>query len=204
MAAPQITRFSMTGDLDEAVAAISADRSGGALTVLFASAAHDLAELGRELTSHGVGRVIGAATGRVIGAHGFGAEGISGFHLPAERFVAADTVLENVAGIGLPALRARVHELKLELANRSVGSLEHRFALLLVDAESRCEERLAAVLGMELNGMPLIGGSAGDLYFNPLGHLPGSTRLLHREGATRGAAILCLVASAIAGDCLLP
>ena len=105
-------------------------------------------------------------------------------------------MLENVAGIGLPALRARVHELKLELANRSVGSLEHRFALLLVDAESRCEERLAAVLGMELSGVPLIGGSAGDLYFNPLGHLPGSTRLLHREGATRGSAILCLVASA--------
>ena len=192
----QIKRFQVLGDTAATAASIAAGSRNSALTVLFASAAHDLAELGRELTSHGVGRVIGAATGRVIGAHGFGAEGISGFHLPAERFVAADTVLENVAGIGLPALRARVHELKLELANRSVGSLEHRFALLLVDAESRCEERLAAVLGMELSGVPLIGGSAGDLYFNPLGHLPGSTRLLHREGATRGSAILCLVASA--------
>jgi hypothetical protein len=67
---------------------------------------------------------------------------------------------------------------------------------LLVDAESRCEERLAAVLGMELNGVPLIGGTVGDLYFNPLGHAPGSTRLLHRGTPKRGAAILCMVASA--------
>jgi hypothetical protein len=144
----------------------------------------------------GVSRVIGASTGRIISANGFEAGGVTGFHLPAGRFESADTVLEDVAGMGLPELRARVRQLRLELSRGAGGALAHRFALLLVDAESRCEERLAAVLGMELNGVPLIGGSAGDLYFNPLGHPPGSTRLLHHGSAKRGAAVLCLIASA--------
>ena len=43
---------------------------------------------------------------------------------------------------------------------------------------------------------PVSGGSAGDLYFNPLGHPHGSATLLHRNAPQRGAAILCLVASA--------
>ena len=196
MATQAITRFSMIGGVGETVAAMAAGRNDGALTVVFATADHDLAELGRELALRGVNRVIGASTGRTIGANGFQPSGIAGFHLPAGRFAAADTVLEDVAGMGLPELRARVHQLRLELGLAAGGSLAHRFALLFVDAESRCEERLAAVLGMELNGMPLIGGSAGDLYFNPLGHPAGSTRLLYHDSAKRGAAILCLVASA--------
>ena len=84
------------------------------------------------------------------------AAGVSGFHLPAGRFAAADVVLEDVAGMGLPEVRAHVRELRLELARNAGPELTHCFALLLVDAESRCEERLAAVLGMELNGVPLI------------------------------------------------
>jgi hypothetical protein len=196
MATQEIVRFSMTGDLREAAAAMAEGRSGGALTVVFATADHDLAALGRELALRGVNRVIGASTGRTIGANGFQPSGIAGFHLPAGRFAAADTVLEDVAGMGLPELRARAQKLRLELGLAAGGSHAHRFALLFADAESRCEERLAAVLGMELNGIPLIGGSAGDLYFNPLGHPAGSTRLLYHGSAKRGAAILCLVASA--------
>ena len=195
-AAQTIRCFRASGDTAAVAAAIAAERGDSALTMVFASTVHDLAALGRELAQRGVHRVIGASTGRVIGAAGFEPVGISGFHLPAGRFATADTVFEDVAGMGLPELRARVHQLQLDLGPGPDGSLPHRFALLLVDAESRCEERLAAVLGMELNGMPLIGGSAGDLYFNPLGHPPGSTRLLYHGSAKRGAAILCLVASA--------
>jgi hypothetical protein len=191
----RIARFRCSGDPVATAAAIAADSADSALTVIFASA-HDLAALGRELAARGIMRVIGAATGRIIGADGFETSGVSGFHLPAGRFAAADVVLKDVAGMGLPEVRAHVRELRLELARRAGPSLTHCFGLLLVDAESRCEERLAAVLGMELNGVPLIGGSAGDLYFNPLGHPRGSTTLLHRNAPQRGAAILSLVASA--------
>ena len=192
----KITRFRVTGDTAVVARAIAAAHDGSALTVVFATTDHDLAAIGVDLAARGVNRVIGAATGRIISGEGFEPRGVTGFHLPAGRFAAADTLLEDVAGMGLPELRARVHQLRLELGSGPGGAFEHRFALLLVDAESRCEERLAAVLGMELNGVPLIGGSAGDLYFNPLGHPPGSTRLLYHGSAKRGAAILCLVASA--------
>jgi hypothetical protein len=191
----KIARFRSSGDPAATAAVIAADSADSALTVIFASA-HDLAALGRELAARGIKNVIGAATGRIIGADGFEAAGVSGFHLPAGRFAAADAVLEEVAGMGLPEVRAHVRELRLQLARTAGPELKHCFALLLVDAESRCEERLAAVLGMELNGVPLIGGSAGDLYFNPLGHPHGSTTLLHRNAPQRGAAILSLVASA--------
>ena len=191
-----IVRFHSIGDTAAAAEAIAADGGDAALTMVFASAAHDLKQLGRELAARGVRRAIGASTGRIISAQGFEPYGITGFHLPSGRFATADTMLDDVAGMGLPELRARVHQLRLELNGGAGAAFEHRFALLLVDAEARCEERLAAVLGMELNGVPLIGGSAGDLYFNPLGHPPGSTRLLYHGGAARGAAMLCLVASA--------
>ena len=195
-ASQSISRFHATGEEAEVATAIAAGSAYSALTVVFASAAHDLAALGSVLEARGVKRVIGAATGRIIGAQGIADRGVTGFHLPAGRFESADTVLEDVAGMGLPQLRERVRDLTLEIARGPGASLAHRFALLLVDAESRCEERLAAVLGMELNGVPLIGGTVGDLYFNPLGHPPGSTRLLHRGAAKPGAAILCLLASA--------
>jgi hypothetical protein len=196
-ATKKIACFHASGDPVASAAAIAAGSADSALTVIFASAAHDLAAIGRELAARGVNRVVGAAAGRIISARGFETTGLAGFHLPAGRFASADRVLKDVAGMGLPELRASVRELRLQLARGAGASLPHRFALLFVDAESRCEERLAAVLGMELNGVPLIGGSAGDLYFNPLGHPPGSTRLLHQSGAQRGAAILCLVASAM-------
>jgi hypothetical protein len=194
--AQRIASFRSTGDTSDAAEAVAADCGDSALTLLFASADHDFEALGRDLAKRGVNRVIGACTGRIISGHGFEPGGVAGFHLPAGRFATADTLFEDVAGMGLPELRARVHRLRLELGAGAGADLAHRFALLLVDAEARCEERLAAVLGMELNGVPLIGGSAGDLYFNPLGHPPGSTRLLYHGGAKRGAAVLCLVASA--------
>ena len=191
-----VRTFHSWAEMPEAAAAIAAGSANSVLAFVFAAGSHDLAALGRELVARGVTRVIGAATGRIISAQGFAARGVAGFHLPAGRFAGADTLLEDVAAMGLPQLRSRVRELVADLGRAAGRSLPHRFALLLVDAESRCEERLAAVLGMELNGVPLIGGTVGDLYFNPLGHPAGSTRLLHRGVPQRGAAILCLIASA--------
>jgi hypothetical protein len=194
--ADSIHPFRSSGGTAAVADAVAAGRTAGATTILFASTSQDLTALGRELACRGVDRVIGAAAGRVIGADGFAADGVAGFHLPPHRFATADTLLEDPAGMALPELRSRVQRLRREFDGIRAGALQHCFAILLADAESRCEERLAGVLGMELNGMPLIGGSAGDLYFNPLGHPPGSTRLLYHGEAKRAAAILCLVASA--------
>ena len=193
-----IVRFSAVGhesDVADIIAA-TGDGTPRALTAVFASADYDLAELAAQLRRRGVRRIIGAVTGRVIGSDGFTASGAVGFHLPVDRFAAADTVFDDAAGITLPELRRRAQELRMQLESGPGAGMPHRFALLLVDAESRSEERLAAVLGMELNGVPLIGGSAGDLYFNPLGHASGRACLLRNGEVGRGAAVLCMVASA--------
>jgi len=52
-----------------------------------------------------------------------------------------------------------------------------------------------AALGMEFAGLPIVGGSAGDVYFNPTAHPPGSKRLLYKDRAVHNAAVFCLVAS---------
>lgn len=189
-----ITRFQFAGGAEQCALALASSGDAPELTVLFASPSVDLSRLATLLPSRIGERIIGASSSRVFGNAGFAASGVTGFHLPKGRFTAVDTVLEDVATIGLPELRDRVRALRDDLAARRPAS-DHRFALLLVDAEARSEERLAAVLGMELTGIPLIGGSAGDLYFNPLGHPPGSTRLLHGGVARRGAAILVLISS---------
>ncbi len=190
-----IVRFHESGRIGVVAAKISPGAAASALTVLFASPDYDLTELGAALIANGAGRVVGAIAGRVIGERGIKPRGVSGFHLPSGRFAASDTLIEDAATIGLPEVREHVHRLVGALDRSAGGGFAHRFALLLVDAEARCEERLVAVLGMALIGVPLIGGSAGNLYFNPLGAAPGGNRILHNRRAYKGAAVLCLVAT---------
>jgi hypothetical protein len=194
VSSPTIRAFRATGSIGTVAQAIATERAPGTLSIVFASTDYDLSALGAELKRLKADRVLGAATGRIISAQGFKPDGIAGVHLPPGRFAAVDTLFKDVASMALPELRARVQGLRREL-DHIAADRAHRFAVLLVDAETRCEERLAGVLGMELSGVPLIGGSAGDLYFNPLGHPPGSTRLLFGNQGRRSAAVLCLVAS---------
>jgi hypothetical protein len=197
MTAPPIVRLATAsaGDVREALAGTDAQ----GLTVLFATTDVELGALGRALVRDGR-RVVGAATGRVIGSRGFAAHGVAGFHLPGGRFTVAETLIEDAAAFGPPDARDLVRGLRARLA---ACTQPVRFALLLVDADVRCEERLIAALGMELSGIPIVGGSAGDLYFNPAGHGPGTTRILYHGRVLAGAAVLCLVAgdSPVAAYC---
>ena len=179
-----------------AASAISAqlpDRDG--FTALFCTSQYDLGHLGEALCAAGHDHVVAAATSRAIGPAGILKEGISGFHLPAGRFKVADVLIDRVAGFHLPDAREVVHALLRCLSEANESEWPHRFAMLFVDAEPRCEERLVAALGTELGGVPLIGGSAGDLYFNPLRQGVSSTRVLHRGRAVRGGAVFSIIAS---------
>jgi hypothetical protein len=159
-------------------------------TVLFCSTHYDLGKLGRALDAAGRTRVVAAATGRAIGRDGFLAEGITGFHLPAGRFKVAEALIKSTAAFGLPDARELVRSLRARLAR--TRNMQHLFGMLLVDAEPRGEERLIATLGTELGGVPIVGGSAGDVYFNPAGIRAPS--ILFGRRAYRGAAVFCLVA----------
>jgi len=174
--------------------------AGGALThnglnVLFVTTAYDLEKLGRILTRRGIRRVIGAVTGCSFGPEGFLRHGITGFSLPSPRFTAVDMLIEDVDQFGLPDAQKVARAAREKLKRLHPETPHALFGLIMVDAEACCEERLVAALGMEFAGMPLVGGSAGDVYFNPAVHPPGSKRLLYQGRAARNAAIFCLVAS---------
>lgn len=181
-------------DEGRAAAEIVAQSGGAAgFTVLFCCTNYDLRKLGQALHARGQSRVIAAATSRAIGTDGFLSEGLSGFRLPAGRFKVADALIEDIRRFGLPDARALVRGLRARLERGRNSRLPNLFAMLLVDAEPRCEERLIASLGTELGGVPIVGGSAGDTYFNPAGQT-GAPRVLYGRRALRGAAVLTLVA----------
>ncbi len=175
----------------EDIAAAIAGTDG--ITVLFATTEYDLGRLGKALARRGIRRTLGAATGCAIGVDGFLDRGVAGFHLPSSRFEAIDVAIENVGEFGLPDARKLGAALRERLRRRDAPDRQAAFGFVLVDAEARCEERLIAAIGTEFAGLPLVGGSAGDLFFKPLGQPLGATRLLHRNRAMRNAAVLCLV-----------
>jgi hypothetical protein len=179
----------------EAAAQVVAESPGDAddFTVLFCCTHYDLRKLGSALHATGRTRVIAAATSRAIGTDGFLSAGLTGFSLPASRFKVAAAPIEDIRQFGLPDARELVRTLRARLERGRQSRLPHLFAMLLVDAEPRCEERLIASLGTELGGVPIVGGSAGDAYFNPAGN-SGGARILHGRRALRNAAVLTLVA----------
>ncbi|HVN46992.1 MAG TPA: FIST N-terminal domain-containing protein [Steroidobacteraceae bacterium] len=186
----------MATDEHGAAAEISAQiaAADGGFTILFCTAPYELGALGRALHALGHGRVVAAATSRAIGRAGFLAKGVTGLHLPTGRFKVADALIEDAAEFGLPDARALVKSLRGRLERGAEPGLSHLFGLLLVDAEAHCEERLVAALGMELGRVPIVGGSAGDDYFNPAGRRSAAARILHHGRALRGAAVFCLIA----------
>ncbi|HVO47590.1 MAG TPA: FIST N-terminal domain-containing protein [Steroidobacteraceae bacterium] len=174
--------------------------TGGAITqdglnVLFITTGYDLDRLARALTRRGIRRAIGAVTGCSFGPEGFLRHGITGFSLPSPRFTAVDILIENVDRFGLPDAQEVARAARDKLKKLHPETPHAQFGLIMVDAEACCEERLVAALGMEFAGTPLVGGSAGDVYFNPAAHPQGSKRLLYQGRALRNAAIFCLVAS---------
>lgn len=193
--APIVLLSTTAGDERSAAEAIRAQLPGSpnGFTALFCASRYQLPVLAGALQAAGCTRVVGALTGRAIGAAGYLSAGITGFYLPHERFRVADALIDDVTNFGLPDARAVVQSLRRRLRRSAAAGFEHLFGMLLVDAEPRCEERLVAALGTELGGVPLVGGSAGDLYFNPLG--VHSTCILHQGRAVRGGALFCIVAS---------
>lgn len=182
-------------------AAIAADLlgqlrgAGTGLLVVFCTMTVDLGRLGALLRQGGRESVIGAATGRAIGAAGFLKHGVTGFLLPASRFAAVDAVIERPQAFGPGDAANLVRHLHSRIEAGAGARYAHRFGLLLVDAEPRCEEPLTAALGFALSGVPLAGGSAGDVYFNPHGQHPESARVLYGDRALQRAAVFCLIAT---------
>lgn len=107
--------------------------------------------------------VVGCTTAGEIGPHGFGTGSVVAIGLPADHTCAAVAALPDVRGLGIGCHRDTVHELLARLdRGQPPPDRRRRFAVLLVDGLSFAEEVLASSLHGALDGIPLVGGSAGD------------------------------------------
>jgi hypothetical protein len=107
--------------------------------------------------------VIGCTTAGEISHHGLASGSISAFSLPSDQFVVESILLNNLAAFSaeqaFDAVRGKVNQLEEKAIAKGPG---HSFVLSLLDGMSIREELVLQSLNEALNGMPLIGGSAGD------------------------------------------
>ncbi len=136
----------------------------------------------------------GCSTSGEVTPDGMQDHGVIAILLPARWFVASHTVLQDAANLGMENIARNTAEHR----QRFLDSLPQpddshtQFALLLIDGLSYSEETVTVAIDRGLDGIPLIGGSAGDdLRFE-------KTWQICNQQALSGAAILTLI------DCRLP
>jgi len=185
------TAWTDAAEAHEAVDDIGAvlDRAGiGHLLVFFspAYAARDLTEaLARRFP--GVG-VAGCSTSGGISPAGAIDRGLVVIAFPREGFRIVTGLLPAIDRLDVERTAAAVRGLRRALDDaRADHEPGRRFALSLIDALANAEETVVSAVAWALDGIPLVGGSAGDdLAFC-------GTVLIHDGTLHRNAAIIVLV-----------
>ncbi|MGQ7843181.1 FIST N-terminal domain-containing protein [Granulosicoccus sp. 3-233] len=136
----------------------------------------------------------GCSTSGEVTPDGMQEQGFIAVLLPARWFNAQSVVMQDAASLGMENIAG----ITAEHRKRFLDTLPHpdethtQFALLLIDGLSYSEETVTVAIDRGLDGIPLIGGSAGDdLLFE-------KTWQISNDQVMSGAAILTLI------DCQLP
>ncbi|MEE9319160.1 MAG: FIST N-terminal domain-containing protein [Granulosicoccus sp.] len=133
----------------------------------------------------------GCSTTGEVTPDGFQDHGIIAIMFPSRWFTAAITTLPNIETAGMQSIAQQASAARNEFTSTLNGS-HGLFALNLIDGLTYSEESVMAALERGLDGIPLIGGSAGDdLRFE-------RTTLICNGLSFSGAALLILV------ECKLP
>jgi hypothetical protein len=106
---------------------------------------------------------------------------------PKKDFNFVSGLIPNVRGLTVERGTETVRSLRSRLDRVGDGRYANRFAVSLIDGLSQCEEVIVSAIAWALDGIPLVGGSAGDDLA-----LKG-TSLLHDGHVYRDAALLVLV-----------
>jgi hypothetical protein len=137
--------------------------------LFFCSPNYDRAEIAAAILHHFGGiPVFGCTTAGEITPFGYISGGLSGIAFPAGEFAVASTLFAPLDRFELAAAREQAHRLMmrqkaLEAELSGDGQEPGRsFGLLLVDGLSFREEQLVSAIANTLNGVPIVGGSAGD------------------------------------------
>jgi hypothetical protein len=146
--------------LDSVLSATQA--AGSELTILFCSARRNLAEINRWLKERGRALpLIGATSAGEITPQGYLAGSVTAVSFPPRFFKAATARIDGLGDFKLSQASQAVRAARKALAAKLPRFDARRcFAVLLVDGTAYCEESLVAALAAELDGIPLIGGSA--------------------------------------------
>ncbi|MEG3640858.1 FIST N-terminal domain-containing protein [Magnetococcus sp. PR-3] len=132
------------------------------LTLLFISPHYDLNALEQALDGVFSGIVIGCTTAGEITHEGFQEQTLTGISLAGDAIHAQMQLIEDLTHFShkqAQKIGDQLHE--SNSANEGFDPDRH-FALLFIDGLSMREELVVALLHNHLDGVPLIGGSAGD------------------------------------------
>jgi len=176
----------------KAIASHAADKSWALALVWFSAGRHDaeilsqtLHELAPEL------KFCGCSTSGEITPDGLQESGIVSLLLPSEWFSASVCVIPEVTNLGMEKIAQRASETRIEFL-QSLSSDDPVFAMNMIDGLAYSEELVTVALDRGLDGIPLIGGSAGDdLLFD-------RTWQLHDGKTYTSAAVVVLI------QCRLP
>jgi len=131
--------------------------------VFFCSSKYDLTALGRELQQAFSCPVVGCTTaGEILSDNGYTDGGIVGTSLSSSELVLHPYLVENLDQHSEEDAKQLTAVMEKDLQLFKQLTPANMFALLLVDGMSMLEEQTVAALYGVLNGVSLIGGSAGD------------------------------------------
>lgn len=108
---------------------------------------------------------------------------------PKDGFNVVADIVPDVQNFGVERGSEVARSLRAKLDRAGNGQSGNRFAVTLIDGSCKYEEMIVSTISRALNGIPLVGGSAGDdLTW-------AGTTLLYNGHVYRGAALLLLVES---------
>ena len=179
----------------EAVAAARAELVGEILqhVIIFFSREHDPQVL-LDALKHNFPEtpVSGCSTSGEIGPLGMIKGGIVFIAFPEAGFRLMSAVIPEIDKGGVERASEIARRLRIQMiGSASRSAKEHIFALVLVDGLSNAEEALIAALDLSLDGIELVGGSAGD------GLVFRDTVLIHRGNLVQRGAILFVIETAL-------
>lgn len=164
------------------------DRSRvGHVVAFFSPAFHD-ADLAAALARHFPGaQVAGCSSAGEISPAGAIDSGLVIVAFPKKGFRIVSTLIEGVTDLDVEKTATMVRDQLRRLDALSPAPRGERFAMSLIDGLANAEERVVTVIDQALDGVPLVGGSAGDdLSFD-------QSALIYDGAVHTGAAILLIV-----------
>jgi hypothetical protein len=158
------TGQTICSDEKEAVAEIFSmiDQPDMEAVLFFCSSDYDLNRLGPELKKRYHGTLIGCTTAGEISPKGYQDGGMVAASLSSRALKVHARLLTGLRRIGSGDIEKMAGELKQELSLFPHLDKERMLGFLLIDGLSMLEERIVSLLYNQLDGIPIIGGSAGD------------------------------------------